>query len=299
MKTTTHHLPVCPAILLLWLLVALVVLSGCSMGQITVRASLPMIEGGVEAMNRETDLALAEAAIPANIKLLEGMLVSDPDNLTLHIYTAQAYYGYAYGFVEDQDRGRASRFYQRGLHHGLAALAALGIGQSDTLQLEAFQQRLAGLQKSDASLSALFWTASCWAKWIDMNRDNPVGFAQLPKAVAMMEKVLEWDEGYYHGGPHLFFGVYYGSRAPMLGGDFQRSAAHFDQARSLTRGRLLIADLLQAQFLARQQFDREDFHQRLTRILKADKMIFPEMALANVIAQQKAARLLKREAEWF
>lgn len=269
------------------------------MGQITVRASLPMIEGGIEAMNRETDLQLAEAAIPANIELMEGMIINDPGNITLRIYAVQAYYGYAYGFIEDRDRERASRFYLRGLRHGLAALERLGFHNPEAMTLEQFQASIAGVARSDDALAAMFWTSSCWAKWVDMNRANPASFAQLPKAVALMEQVLAWDEGYYYGGPHLFFGVYYGSRAPMLGGDFKRSITHFDRAREITGGRLLIVDLLQAQFLERQRYDRASFHRLLTSVVRADEQLFPEMALANAVARQKAVELLERETEWF
>lgn len=296
---TTAHAASRIVALVVLLFCGVATLSGCSMGQITVRASLPMIEGGIEAMNRETDLPLAEAAIPANIELLEGMIINDPANITLRIYAAQAYYGYAYGFIEERDRERASRFYMRGLRHGLAALERLGIYHAEAATLEQFQAAIDGVAKSDDALAAFFWASSCWAKWVDMNRASPASFAQLPKAVAMMEKVLAWDETYYYGGPHLFFGVYYGSRAPMLGGNFKRSAEHFELARKVTGGRLLIVDLLQAQFLERQRYDQASFHRLLTAVVDADEQIFPEMALANGIARRKAVELLKREAEWF
>jgi hypothetical protein len=284
---------------LLLLLCSMILLSGCSMGQITVRASMPMIAGGVEAMNRETDLQLAEAAIPANIELMEGMIINDPGNITLRIYAAQAYYGYAYGFIEDHDQGRASRFYMRGLRHGMTALEQLGIRNSGAMTLEQFQAAVNAVARSEDAMAAFFWASSCWAKWVDMNRDNPVSFSQLPKAVILMEKVYAWDSTYYYGSPHLFFGVYYGSRAPMLGGDFKRSAFHFEQAREVTQGKLLIVDLLQAQYLARQQYDQKSFHDRLTAVVSAGEGLFPEMALPNEIARAKARELLKKEAEWF
>ncbi len=97
----------------------------------------------------------------------------------------------------------------------------------------------------------------------------------------------------------MFFGVYYGSRAPAIGGDFDKSLKHFDRAREITDGRLLIPDLLQAQYLARQQFDQEQFRRLLTGIIDAPDDLMPELALQNQIAKRKAALLLKQEAEWF
>ena len=85
----------------------------------------------------------------------------------------------------------------------------------------------------------------------------------------------------------------------MLGGDFKKSEEHFDRAREITNHKLLVADLLQAQYLARQMFDQDDFHRRLTGIVNAPDDLMPELGLQNQIAKRKAALLLKKESEWF
>jgi TRAP transporter T-component len=273
-------------------------LNACSVGRMVARSSLPVVESGNVAMNRETDYELARDAIPANLKLIEGLIQELPDNAELRIQAAQGFYGYAYGFVEDENGPRASRLYRRGLAHALKALDVSGLrGDPEAMPLDELKARLAGLDRR--AVPALFWAASCWAKWIDMNRNEPARLADLGKAVALMQRVLELDDTYYYGGAHLFFGVYYGNRPPMLGGDFTKSAAEFERARAITGGKLLIVDLLQAQYLARQEQDRKQFHARLTAVVDAPPDLFPDMALANAIAQQKAKQLLAREAEWF
>ncbi len=283
---------------LLMLSALLGLLNACSMGKITVRASLPMIEGGIVAMNRETDLKLAKAAIPANMGMLEGMLVKDPENRVLHEYAAQGYYGFAYAFIEDHDRQRASKLYYRGFRHGRLALADHDLtetqlnGHLDTLQL-------ALNQLDEDAVAALFWTASNWAKWIDMNRDSAESLAQMPKAVMLMQRVLELDENYFLSGAHIFFGAYYGGRSPMMGGDFALSEKHFNQARSNNDNKVLLVDLLQAQYLDRQRFDRAAFHQRLQKIIDAPVDLLPAQGLINTVAKQKAVELLKREEQWF
>lgn len=273
-------------------------LSACSLGELTVKASMPMIEGGLVALNREPDLQLAEDSMPANIELMEGMLVNAPDNRALRNYAAQAYYGYAYGFIEAKDEGRAIAFYQRGLKHALYNLHRSGI---DRQLLEGDLTALdKALQDTDSDdVPALFWAASNWARWIDHNRDQPEAIADLARAVLMMQRVLELDETYYMAGPHLFFAVYYGSRSPMLGGNFVLSEKHFDRARQLNKGQLLLVDVLQAEYLDRQKFDQPAFHQRLVDVTEFDSTQFPELALVNRIAQRKAHELLKKESEWF
>jgi len=273
-------------------------LSACSMAELTVKASMPMIDGGVVALNRETDLQLAAAAMPANITLMEGMIVNSPDNEKLRNYAAQAYYGYAYGFIEDDSPQRAANFYRRGLNHALYNLQQSGIDEKLLLgNLDSLKIQLRSLNKDE--VPALFWAASNWAKWIDHNRDKPEAIADLPRAIMLMQRVIELDENFFMAGPHIFFGVYNGSRSPMLGGNFELSNSHFEKARLFNNNELLIVDLLQAQYLDRQKLDQQNFHLRLTRIINASDSTNKDIALINKIAKQKAQLLLKKESQWF
>ncbi len=273
-------------------------LSACSMGQMVVRGSQTILDSGIQAMNRETDLQLAREAMPANLKLMEGMLLEDPDNLVLRLYAAEGFYGYGYGFIEPEDSVRAANLYRRCYQHARIALQHAGLAiDPETAGTEALQDAAAGLGKD--AVPALFWSASCLGKWIDQNRDDILGIAGLGNAAALMQRVLELDESYYYGGPHLFFGVYYGGRAPMLGGDFARSSEHFRRASEINNDKLLLVDMLKAQYLYRQQLDRDAFHQTLSSIIAASDDLYPEMALVNKIAKQRAAMLLEHEDDWF
>ena len=289
----------CKFILLkpLFISLTLLTLSACSMNKMMVDMSLPMIEGGIVAMNAEPDLQLAEDSMPANISMLNGMIQLDPENVQLHVFAAQAYYGLSYGFNEDKDIKRADSFYLRGLKHGLLALELSGLKNAKNLKPDELEQELQKMDEDD--VAALFWTASNWAKWVDLNRDNAESLVQLPKPTAMMQRVLELDETFYYGSAHMYFGVYYGSRAEMLGGNFKKSRQHFDRAREITENKLLVADLLQAQYLARQMFDQDDFHQRLNKVIDAPEDLYPELTLLNQIAKRKAAILLDKEKQWF
>ena len=273
-------------------------LSACSVAKLTVRASLPLMDASLVAMNRETDIDLAKAAIPANLKMLEGMIETDPDNLRLRIYAAQGLYSYAYGFVEDDDSNRASALYRRGLHNAQRALQIHGLNADIVhARRDELERAVARLDKD--AVPALFWGASCLAKWIYMNRTDPQIIALLGQASVLMNRVLQLDENYYFGGAHMYFGVYYGSLAPMFGGDYARSRQHFDAARRVTAGKLLLVDVLYAEYLARQTLDQRMFHDTLSAVMAAPPDLYPEMALANRIAQQKAKRLLDKEKEWF
>lgn len=279
-------------------LLLVMLVSGCSTGKLVVRGAMPLMDGGFEAMNRETDLQLARDAIPATLMMLEGMAVEDPGNVQLHMYLAQGYYGYSYSFVEQTSAERAVNMYTRCLEHTKAALIEQNFKtDAETAPLAELDQALSAA--TTRHVPALFWTASCLAKRTDMFRTDPRSIAQLARAASLMTRVMDLDEKFYYGGPHLFFGVYYGGRAPMFGGDYEKSEQHFTQARAINDGKLLLGDVLYAEFLARQTLDREAFHQHLTAVIDAPDNQLPEMALANRVAKQRAQLLLNKEAEWF
>jgi hypothetical protein len=280
------------------LLLLLPWLGACSMGQMVARSSVAIMDGSVDAMNRETDLALAEAAIPANLKLVEGLIAEDPTNPDLLANAAQGFYGYAFGFVELKDRARAEALYARGFDYGKRALRSFGVDiDLETANPDLIDQAVARLGKQ--AVPALFWTASCWAKQIDLNRTDPGRIAQLTSTERLIHRVGELEPDYYYGGVYLYYGVYYGSRAPMLGGDFAKSEQNFSRSNAVTDGKLLIVNVLQAEYLERQRLDQQRYHQLLTQVIENPLGSFPEMELVNQIARTRARRLLSEEADWF
>lgn len=273
-------------------------LSGCSTSQLVARGAAPLIDHGVAAMNRETDLELARASIPANLKMIEALLLADPGNAAYRLQAAMGFYGYALGFVEPDDRDRAAALYGRARDHALVALDRAGMAQATLTGDAAALER--ALAKLDASaVPALFWTASAWGKWIELQLDDPARLAELPHVEALMQRVLVLDETYYYGGAHVFFGVYYGGRAPMFGGDFARAAGHFDRAAALNQHRLLLVEVYRARYLLRQMGERAAFHAALGRVLDAPASPDPELNLANALAKKQAAALLAQEEELF
>lgn len=278
--------------------IAVLLLSGCSTSQLVARGAAPLIDHGVTAMNRETDLELARASIPANLKMIESLLIADPGNVAYRVQAAMGFYGYALGFVEPDDRERAAALYRRALDHAQVALDHAGVTQAMlTGDVAVLEQALAKLDAR--AVPALFWTAAAWGKWIELQLDDPARLAELPRVELLMRRVLALDETYYHGGAHLFFGVYYGGRAPMFGGDFARAARHFDRAAALNQNRLLLVEVYRAQYLFRQMGDRAAFHATLSRVIDAPQGPDPDLNLANALAKKQAAALLTQEDDLF
>jgi hypothetical protein len=85
----------------------------------------------------------------------------------------------------------------------------------------------------------------------------------------------------------------------MLGGNYQLSEQHFAQANEANQNKLLVVNLLKAQYLERQRFNQTAFHDLLTGIIQSSEALYPEQALINQISKYKASLLLNKEDQWF
>lgn len=285
---------------------------GALLKRTTVASATEIFRDGMEAFYREGDLLLAEQALASNLKLLEVFLQASPDNEDLLLQTSQGFGAYAFAFVEDKiarhhsdsnlhrlHRERARRLYLRGRDYGLRVLVLrhAAFANALTADLTTFQATLQHLQKKD--VPALFWTAYGWAGAINWSRDRPGMLADIERVVAMMQRVLELDEGYFFAGPHLFFGVFHASRSQALGGDPARAKSHLDRARELTGGKLLLVPLMVADPYAVQIQDRDLFEFQLRSILDAPDDLAPDQRLLNEIAKSRAQLLQERIDELF
>jgi hypothetical protein len=231
----------------------------------------------------------------------------------LLLQATQGWATYTYAFVEaqldaarDQDTSqvawqtqRAQRLYQRGLQYGWRRLSLYNPAwkQATQLEPEAFS---ALLQKLDTSaVPALFWTAFCWGNLLQLSRTELETVAVLPRFTALVARVLELDETYFYGAPHLLQAVQYASRSSVLGGDLQRAQQHFTRARVLSQERLLLVPLLEAQYYAVQSQDRALFTRLLEQVLQAPETFFPEQGFLNAVAKQRAALLLRHTEALF
>ena len=85
----------------------------------------------------------------------------------------------------------------------------------------------------------MFWTASAWAGWISSNLGNVEAVGDLPALEATLDRVLQLEDTYYYGGPHLLMGVYLAARSPVFGGGLAESKKHFERALALSGNKAL------------------------------------------------------------
>jgi hypothetical protein len=282
---------------ILLVLLPVIVFSGC-IQTIAVSTVGSIAETGFSAITEERDLAFAEKALPGNIKLLEVMLKSDPENKRLLTLISQGYSSYALAYLEDTAQARARDFYMRARDYGIrllrqdADIARALDGTPDDLK--------AALEKKDKDLvPAAFWAAFGWGSYIFLSLDNMDAIGDLPRAAALMDFVAVHDSLYYYGGAHVFLGTYYGSRPKMLGGDPVRSKAHFETAIRLTGGKFLMTYVYYARSFAVQTQNEALFTDLLTKVDSTSLEVLPEFRLGNAIAKEKARLLRSRQSDLF
>ncbi|MGQ9645319.1 MAG: TRAP transporter TatT component family protein [Thermodesulfobacteriota bacterium] len=263
----------------------------------TIAATASVLEDVLKASYRQSDLRMIREGTPAYLMLLDGMIEAWPDNAQLLIAAAQGYSSFASVFWEDQDRDYAKQLTAKGKRYALRALELKGLKDPLQRPFDDFKKDLKILGKRE--VPSLFWSATCWASWINLNLDSVEAVAELPRVEVLMQRVLDLDEAFYYGGPHLFMGIWFASRPKIAGGDLQRAQRHFIKAIELGHGKFLMAYVYYANTYARQALDKDLFISLLQRVLELPADDPPELTLLNTVAKKNAQELLRRVQEYF
>ncbi|MEK6571408.1 MAG: TRAP transporter TatT component family protein [Bacteroidota bacterium] len=283
---------------LLFPIVAVIFLAGCSIQTIALRSTGALVDYGLEAINEESDLPLAEQSIASNLKLLEGLLKGDPENAHLLLLASRGYSSFALGFAEDDSPERGRVFYLRARDYGLRILTQRnGFAQAWDKDLDSFQQALSALNADD--VPAIFWTANGWGNYIRLTLTEPAAIADLPKVEALLRFVLEKDETYFFASAHLAMGTLLGSRPKLLGGNPEKAREHFERCLEITTGKFLMAYVYYAMAYAVQTQNKELFSSLLHKVDDASLDVLPEQRLANSIAKKKAEKLMAKLSDLF
>lgn len=286
-----------PSLLLALVLLGLLPLGAwhCA-GRLKAAAAGSLMADMVAATDQQDDVDLVMQAIPSYLLMLEGLHHGSPHNGQLLSTLAQAYASYAI-LVEIDDPERAGRLYHRAMSYGRQSLAEekrlapfLGTPFAE------FAKIRTALKHRD--VGRVFWTALSWGAWISTHTDSMAALAELPKVILLMEWVVEQDESFQYGSPHLFLGMYRAAIPAALGGSPEKALYHFDRALALSQGQALMVYVQKARFYARQIFDRQLYESLLNQALTLPIDSEPDLILQNMAAR-KLARKLLGEADAF
>lgn len=271
--------------------------AGC-IQQIAINSIGTIMENGFEVLNEEQDLDIAEKSIASNLKLLESVMRSDPENKHFLLLASMGYSSYALGFVEDDSVERARVFYLRGKEYGLKILNEnKRFKKALEGNLTEFKEALQTFSRDD--VPAVFWTAIGWGSYISWTLTDPQALADLPKVEAMMQFVVEKDAAYFYGGAHFFLGTLYASRPKILGGNPDVAKQHFDECLKINGEKFLMTYVYMARSYAVQMQDEQLFEQCLTKVDTTSLDVLPQARLSNAIAKKKARLLREKMNELF
>lgn len=269
-------------------------LGGCS--TIVERQTERLADDLESAIRQYDDPATVADALPAYLLLLEARLQSNPDDAGLRLTTARLTGSYATLFGNGEASAR--RLTTRALVHARsgACLRSEVLCGLHELPFEHFERRIGKLEAK--RLPATYLLATTWVGWIDAHSDDYAALADLPRAQALLDWVVETAPTHDDGAAWLYLAVLHSQRPPAAGGQPDLARRYFERARSVSEGRNLLVDVMLADHYARLLFDRELFVATLEGVLESE-VEAPDYRLANAVARQRASELLEQTERIF
>ena len=229
MKSYTCKLFIIPLLSLL--------LAGCV--RLITQFSPGLISNLTLTFFEECDPEFARHSLPAELKLLEGLLKNDPQNKQLLTTLSVGFTGYSMLFVEEENPERASEFYLRAKDYGLKALGRKGFFlRASNLNVDKTRTELQSIGERD--FEALFFTTMPWQAWINLNLDKPVALAQMGIAQACLERVLEINPEYFYGVPYVLMGTVLAAKPGLAGANAVQARSYFEKAMQVTDGKFYL-----------------------------------------------------------
>jgi hypothetical protein len=220
-------------------LILLIFLSSCSgLQKWAVRRSSPVFHKAGEQLTKEDSWEFFKNSAPGNLKFLELVYLTDPDNMSLLPAVIKAHAGYAYAVpetlafrddlkgVESFHKKEAIHHYTRALDYGVYYLGKRDITREDLLNLP--EEKLLKKLKSETDeddLVAMVYMAQSWGSLINLQKDDVALVSQIPRVKILFDHVCKQKPDIENGICDIFLAQYEASRPRMLGGNPEKAKA--------------------------------------------------------------------------
>ncbi|MES2527211.1 MAG: TRAP transporter TatT component family protein [Bdellovibrionota bacterium] len=236
------------------LFLILILLTGCSSIQKwAVRRSSPVFHQAADQLTKEDSWVFFRNSAPGNLKFLELVYLTDPDNMGLLPAVIKAHTGYAYAVpetlaFEDELIGRESEnkseailHYTRAQDYGVVYLGKQDISRDDLLTLpeEKLREKLKK-ETNDDDLVAMVYMAQSWGSLINLQKDNVALVSQIPRVKILFDHVCSRKPEIENGICDIFMAQYEASRPRMLGGNPEKAKELYNSAMRKYPHHLLI-----------------------------------------------------------
>jgi tetratricopeptide (TPR) repeat protein len=251
----------------------------------------PLLAAANKLWEERGDRAKAEQAI----QKWEEAAKLDPTQFKIPLKLSYAYYfmAHVHDRWEEGSTKKMEAWYSRGIKVAERAIFLQNPDFKKQIEAEAkWQDAVKSVKKE--GIASLYWYATNLGKW-SLIQGITTTLGNKTRIKSTMEQVLELDEGFYHGAPHRYFGVY---EAKIPGGSVEASGKSFDQAIALS-GDYLDTYVLKAQYFAAKTQDEKLFKSLLDQVGKADPKKIPELEIENLNAQRIAKKMLVDIEDFF
>ncbi len=257
------------------------------------------VENIVKTIECYSDIETIKQGVPTILILLDSLVQSDPENTNLLFAAANAYNTYCQAFLTgDENLVRAQKLFEIGKRHGFNLFENKRyVDDLSAISVIDLENSVKKLGKKDVPY--LFTTASVWVGWILTSLDSMKAIADLPKALVLMNRVLELDDQHNHGAVHIFYGIYFAVQPRNAGQDLAKSKLHFERAITIAGKGSLLPMVTFAEYYARAILDDQLFVKTLNEVINSNIKIRPEIRLVNEIAISRANYLLKNKEDYF
>jgi tetratricopeptide (TPR) repeat protein len=253
----------------------------------------------IKSLERQPDPELVREGLPTLLILLDGLVSSSPKDPDL-LYAATLAYGtYCQAFlVGESEWERAKKVYGHAKGYAMRLMEEMRYLQAaEDESITSLENALSRLRIKD--VPHLYAIASVWLGWILTNANSMEAIADLPKALAIMDRVLELDETYNNGSLHVFYGIYFSVQPRGAGQDLEKSKTHFDRAAELGGEGNLFPLVAYAEYYAKSILDESLFVDTLNKVLQTDLELRPDVRLMNELALKRAKYLLANKDDLF
>jgi len=271
------------------MLLALLLLSACSI----YRIPNDMVYGVLN----NNDLATVRDGLPTYMLLIDGGLITYPENKSLLLTSVSLNSAYSGIFIDDEIR--KLKMSNKAFAHAQKAIC-LYQESSCGIKSAAFDdfEKLVSAFDKEKDLPFLYALASTWTSHIELTSDDYNSIAELGRVEMLMQQVININQTYQKGMPWVYLGVLNSLIPPALGGNPEKGKGFFEQALAISSGKNLIAKVLYAEKYARLIFDQELHDRLLKEVLSADSEVHG-LTLQNEYAKTRARTLLDDSPDYF
>ena len=206
-------------------LIGMILLSLSACGSLISSAKKEFAEDLSATILAHDEPETVKQAIPTYLILVSSLIRGDQENVDLLVSGSRLYGSYASVFVEETERKiiLAKRSYDYA--EQAVCLRMPQSCKAKTMSYHEFEQTLKKFKKEDASI--LFAYGAAWLGLIQANSADWNAVADLPRAKAIITKVLLLDEAISNGDAHLYMGVMESLLPPAMGGKPEIAKKHF------------------------------------------------------------------------